>query len=243
MPKANLLVELVFVLGLAASASGQVVPAVNQTAEKSSCSNIVALSGAKVDGSNLTSAQQKALTNMPAIMKMTLENQDYLNAIIAKLEEMSKAQSAPTIGTIVQGPCGVVQNGGSNNTASPNCGPPEPEIKGIEHVPSDPPFDANGHPLTTIKFYLTSMPISHRFYAMCDRPCVADWGSPYPRPPVGNSSDVDRLSSPSDPRVVGWQINTHLEALQYIAVSVVSQDNKPVSIIHITQKIVPPKLQ
>jgi hypothetical protein len=27
-------------------------------------------------------------------------------------------------GPITQGPCGVVQNGGSNNTAAPNCGPP-----------------------------------------------------------------------------------------------------------------------
>jgi hypothetical protein len=85
-------IELALLLGIAAYASGQTTPTVHQTATRSTCANIVALSGAKVDCSHLTPAQQKALDTIPSILKTALENQDYLDAIMRKLEEMSVVQ-------------------------------------------------------------------------------------------------------------------------------------------------------
>jgi hypothetical protein len=81
--------EFALLLGVAASAIGQPAPAVHQTATRSFCSNIVALSGAKVDCSHLTPAQAKALGNIPAVLKTALENQVYLEEILQKLNEIS----------------------------------------------------------------------------------------------------------------------------------------------------------
>ena len=91
MRKIKPILEIVLLLCVAASAYGQTTPTVHQTATQSSCSNIVALSGAKVDCSHLTPAQKKAMENIPDILKLALSNHDYLDAILAKLNEMSKA--------------------------------------------------------------------------------------------------------------------------------------------------------
>jgi hypothetical protein len=82
--------ELALLLGVAAIANGQTTPTVTQTAAQSSCVNIVALSGAKVDCSTLTPAQKKALENIPSILKMALENQEYLDEIMKKLDEIPR---------------------------------------------------------------------------------------------------------------------------------------------------------
>ena len=84
-------IDLALLFGMAVSVAGQTAPTVHQTATRSSCSNIVALSGAKIDCANLTPAQKKALADIPTILKMALSNQDYLDAILAKLNEISKA--------------------------------------------------------------------------------------------------------------------------------------------------------
>src|ERR1700733_9042687 len=86
-------IELVMLFSVAAFAIGQAPPTVHQTATQSSCSNIVALSGAKVDCSNLTPEQRKSLADIPAIMKMALENKNYLDAILAKLNEFKEQPS------------------------------------------------------------------------------------------------------------------------------------------------------
>jgi hypothetical protein len=91
------LIEVTVLLWFAASASSQTAPTIHQIATQSSCSNIVALSGAKVDCSNLTRAQKKALASIPAILKMAIENQNYFDAIMAKLDDISK--TPPTCGS------------------------------------------------------------------------------------------------------------------------------------------------
>src|SRR5664279_3403008 len=93
MRKINLILKLALLIGVATPISGQTVPNVSQNATQSTCSNIVALSGARVNCSNLTPAQKKALADVPSILKMALENQGYLEAILAKLNEMPKDPS------------------------------------------------------------------------------------------------------------------------------------------------------
>jgi hypothetical protein len=95
MAKIRRAIEFSLCLGIACSAWGQSALSANQTAMKSSCSNIVALSGAKVDCSNLTPAQMKALQSIPEILKTALENQGYLDAIMKKLDELASQRSKP----------------------------------------------------------------------------------------------------------------------------------------------------
>jgi hypothetical protein len=90
MRKTILIVEISLLLSVLGATSAQTAPNVNQTATRSSCSNIVALSGAKIDCSKLTPAQKQAIENIPAILKMAVENNDYLNAILTKLNTMSQ---------------------------------------------------------------------------------------------------------------------------------------------------------
>jgi hypothetical protein len=90
MPRIKRAVEFAIFLGLAACSNGQNIPTVHQTATHSSCVNIVALSGAKVDCSNLTPAQKRALESIPAILKAAIEDRSYFDAIIKKLDEMSQ---------------------------------------------------------------------------------------------------------------------------------------------------------
>jgi len=104
-------IELVIITCFAAFAYSQTTPNVHQTATRSSCANIVALSGAKVDCSNLTEAQKKALANIPTILKMALTDRDYFDAIMKKLDEISKAEAAPQ--QIVSAPSGIAIGGGT----------------------------------------------------------------------------------------------------------------------------------
>src|SRR5271170_6313604 len=70
---------------------GQTSTAIKQQAKKSNCSNIVALAGdVKVDCSHLTTAQQRAIANIPAILKLSLTNEEFLKSIIVKLDEALK---------------------------------------------------------------------------------------------------------------------------------------------------------
>jgi hypothetical protein len=130
MRKIKTAIELAVITCVSAFASSQTGPNVHQTATKSSCVNIVALSGAKVDCSNLIPAQKKALAEIPSILKMTFENQNYLDAIMKKLEEMSQAPTQPSAqieqhgeangaigGTLTQGQRSIAQIGGAGNTA------------------------------------------------------------------------------------------------------------------------------
>jgi hypothetical protein len=123
MTKTNLAIELVLFYGFSAIAGGQTAPTVNQTASQSPCANIVALSGAKVDCSNLTPAQKKALESIPAILKATLEDRSYFEAIMKKLNEMSQNTAPPTV--INSAPGGFAVSGGILTSPTVNnFGPP-----------------------------------------------------------------------------------------------------------------------
>jgi hypothetical protein len=123
MRKIATAVESIMIICSVAFVYGQTTSNVHQTATRSTCSNIVALSGAKVDCSNLTPAQKKALENIPSILRMTFENKDYLDAIMKKLDEISKTESLPP--QIVSAPNGIAIGGGTvtnptvNNFAAP----------------------------------------------------------------------------------------------------------------------------
>jgi hypothetical protein len=124
MRTTNLIIETALLLSVVGTASGQAAPNVNQTATRSNCSNIVALSGAKVDCSHLTPEQSKALANIPAILKMAIENQSYLEAIKAKMDEMSAQQTTTVVNA--NAPHGIAIGG--NNYGNPvvnNYGPPK----------------------------------------------------------------------------------------------------------------------
>ena len=110
MGKKMSLIELTMLIGVAVFANGQTAPTIHQSAKQSSCSNIVALSGAKVDCTNLTPAQKKALEHIPAILKMAVENQDYLDAIMKKLDELSQASPQPVVN---YAPGGFATSGGT----------------------------------------------------------------------------------------------------------------------------------
>jgi hypothetical protein len=104
MRRMTLAIESVIIICFASFGRSQTAPQVHQTATWSTCSNIVALSGAKVDCSNLTPAQKKALEGIPSILKMTLENRDYFEAVMRKLDEISKADAAtPSINVTTNG--------------------------------------------------------------------------------------------------------------------------------------------
>lgn len=112
--------EMAMFFAVTALAGGQTAPAVTQTASQSPCANIVALSGARVDCNNLTTAQKKALSDIPAILRMAIENQGYLDAILKKLNEMSEQ---PTTTNTAAG--GFSTSGGTLiNPTVINTGPP-----------------------------------------------------------------------------------------------------------------------
>jgi hypothetical protein len=125
--------KLALLICVAASASGQTAPAVHQTATGSSCSNIVALSGAKVDCSKLTAADRKELDRIQGLLKQILANEnpsvllDKMDQVLAASSKASgPATNNPGIiaAPVKIEPCGILQTGGTNNTASATCIPP-----------------------------------------------------------------------------------------------------------------------
>lgn len=124
MTRLKLKIEIsILTLCFATLAKGQLTPTVNQAASQSPCANIVALSGAKVDCSNLTPAQKKALESIPAILKATLEDRSYFDAIMKKLSELSHNAMPPTVTN--NAPGGFAVSGGTiTNPTVNNFGPP-----------------------------------------------------------------------------------------------------------------------
>jgi hypothetical protein len=118
MKKTKKAIELVAIICVASFVKGQTVPNVHQTATNSSCANIIALSGAKVDCFNLTPAQKKALENIPAILKMSLENQDYLEAIMKRLDEMKLGSTQVNAPVCPNGICPTAPNFGTQTVVN-----------------------------------------------------------------------------------------------------------------------------
>jgi len=78
-----------FAAFLPAVCLGQPQTEVHQDADRSSCSNIVALTGnVNVNCSTLTPAQLRAIQKIPDLVKEILENKTEAQAILAKLDEI-----------------------------------------------------------------------------------------------------------------------------------------------------------
>ena len=231
-------IEVMLLLGVIAPSRGQTAPSVRQTAKQSSCSNIVALAGAKVDCSNLTPAQKKALANIPSILKLAIENEDYLDAILKKLDEMSASQPSVVINSA---PGGFATSGGTLvNPQVNNYGPRIPTLLGREIIEKDsrgvayPATDDKGHPLTNVRFYADSSWDDPRIAVMCDRPCLPYQAVPY-QASVLMSPTFLGGSVPSEPNLVVFLFATikPMSADTYYVLTVSSLDSNPVKILKV----------
>jgi hypothetical protein len=145
---------IVFLLSIVAASNGQTetAPTVSQSAKGSTCANIVALSGAKVNCSNLTPEQKNALANIPSILKMALENQGYLEGILRRLNEMSAPQQ-PVITN--NAPGGFAVSGGTLiNPRVTNLGPPPANLTFREEVLQ--PLQSDGSGVKLLKIHIAT---------------------------------------------------------------------------------------
>jgi hypothetical protein len=142
----------------------------------------------------------------------------------------STANPGVNTAPVQQGPCSVFQNGGSNNSASTNCGPPDPRIEHFEVVPTDPISGANGNPRTAFRFTLSAPLGDQKFIAVCSRPCTAKSAIPSPPPSVILSGDSSTGGWADHPTQVAWVINIPMHADQFWIFTVESNDKMPVSI-------------
>ncbi len=204
MAKLNTKIRVLIIALLPGLLYGQAKPtSIDQKSEKSLCANIVALTGnVTLNCSNLSSltpAQKKALADIPSILKMALENQDYLDAIMAKLNAMSQ----PT--TINNAPGGFAVSGGTViNPQVTNLGPPPAQIEvgPSRPLPVIPPYTpgaaddpaseqkrrawidsmgferfspdylATANPGLTVEFHVSEPVADPEFRAVCDQLCV-----------------------------------------------------------------------
>jgi hypothetical protein len=149
---------------------------------------------------------------------------------ITQKGDNNKVNLGTVIGDVKVGPCGVIQNGGSNNTASPNCGPPDPKIEHFEIVPVVPSSGVDGKPMTAFRFTFSAPLNDQKFIAICSRPCTARNAIASPPPNAGMSSDFTTGGLIGFPTWVAWIINIPIHADQYWVFTVESNDKEPVSI-------------
>jgi hypothetical protein len=142
----------------------------------------------------------------------------------------NSANPGTATGPVHVEPCGVFQNGGANNAASTNCGPPEPKIEHFEIVPAIPSNAGDGKPLTAFRFTLSAPLTDQKFIAICSRPCTAKNAVASPHPSMVLSSDFGTGQLPGSPEAVAWMINIPMHVDQFWIFTVESNDQLPVSI-------------
>jgi hypothetical protein len=229
MKKTRIAIELAMLICIAAFASGQATPTVHQTAARSSCSNIVALSGAKVDCSNLTPAQKKALESIPAIMKMAIENQDYLETIMKRLAEMPAGQ--PVINSA---PGGFAISGGTLvNPQVTNLGPPPVTVRWIFDPNHQPAPSSSGHPLATVIFWTDRNDEMGQFAVTCDRPCLADSMCVLLGHSPGLAAHIEPDETAENENIATFFFLSPFPANFRCNLTVESQDDKPVKILKV----------
>jgi hypothetical protein len=224
---------------LCSNASGQ-PSTVQQRAEKSNCANIVALTGnVNLNCSNLTSAQKKAISNIPAILQMALENKDYLEYIKNKLDEISKNTlgPGPVIGSISQGSGSALsfnQQGGV--TAGVYMATPDPQIS-FTVDDSTPQLDAT-HPRQCIKISIDRLMDSPQFAVICDHACKAVGAGVIS--PSGGAFGGDRFGSilghPDVAAFIVGQPNPMPSNVKFAA-CMESEDNMPLKILDVKKLI------
>ena len=112
--------------GLCVNTYGQ-APSVSQGANRTSCSNIIALAGnVDVNCSSLTPAQRKVLAQIPGMLNKILANQNP-DALMAKLDEILNAETRRSLAT-ASAPNGIAITGGTVTNPTVNNGPPDPHI-------------------------------------------------------------------------------------------------------------------
>jgi hypothetical protein len=197
MKTLNRRAAVVFIACISAISGGQTPPSVQQKAERSICANIVALTGdVKLNCSNLTEEQKKALKDIPAILKMAVSNQAYLAEILAKMEEMNRPQPAVTNNIA---PGGFATSGGTLiNPSVNNFGPPSAHLTFTEEVVQPLPPDGKG--FKEIKIHIhTDRPIPGALIGivLSDPMDVSKeyWDGHNPSQEGSGSSQVDRKGS------------------------------------------------
>lgn len=103
--------EIPFLVAANLSIYGQATrtPSVQQKSERSICANVVALVGdVKLNCSNLTDAQKKAIALIPSLLKETMNNQSFLEDIKKRLDDISQQ---PTVTN--NAPGGFATSGGT----------------------------------------------------------------------------------------------------------------------------------
>jgi hypothetical protein len=203
MARLNARVSVLLIACVSGFMFGQAKPTfVQQKSEKSVCANIVALTGnVDINCSNLsvlTPAQKKGLADIPAILKMALTNQNYLDAILEKMNAMAQPV------TVNNAPGGFAVSGGTViNPQVTNLGPPPAQIevgpsRPLLAIPrptvatSDPSWDqqrrawidslglerfssdssAVVNPGLTVEFHVSEPVPDPDFRALCDQLCV-----------------------------------------------------------------------
>jgi hypothetical protein len=222
----------------AASTFGQGAPTLQQHADRSRCSNIVALAGnVNLNCSSLTPAQKKILDSIPALLNKILSNQLNSDAIMQKLDEILKAQTAPA--TVNSCPNGICISGGSvEHPEVNNFGEKQPSIVDFEPVTSSSPavelpdFGVVGHPVTSFKFYITTPWNAPQFLAICDRPCHAYDVRRAKPSGVMMLPNFRSGSLPGEPNYALFVVDIRpFQTYTYYLFSVVSDDTEPAKIL------------
>jgi hypothetical protein len=166
---------VIFLCGIANSQS---TPSIQQKSERSMCANVIALIGdVKMNCSDLTEEQKKALKDIPAILKMAVTNQNYLADIKAKLDSMSMQQ--PTVTNNC--PNGICISGGQvdHPTVNNNLSESLPHLLGFQLIDSSDPkyhLPVEQHKETvTFRLYTDTSWSDPQFLVVCDRPCYANY--------------------------------------------------------------------
>jgi len=222
----------------AQSAHGQTIV---QHSHESVCSNIVALTGdVKLNCSNLTPAQKKAIEQIPAVLKMALTNQEYLAAIEAKLDEVSK----PGPAVVVQsgGVASVGQMGGVTAGTVNYAGAKVPNFLGTEMVDKNGRGNAlrakddKGHPITYARFYADTEWTDPKILVGCDRPCMPAVAEPWTWS-ILFSGLFDGFIASAHPEMAIFEFTGQLHPMAantYYLVGVASLDDDPVKILTVS---------
>ncbi len=187
------------------------------------------LGDVKIDCSNLTDQQKKDIQEIPGILKVALTNQEYLKEIKLRLDQLSYGSSV-----VVQS---VGQQGGITAQTVNVTGSAIPNFAGIEKVDKDgnghdlPDKDESGYPITYARFYADSSWDAPEIAAICDRPCMSSKAGFFTYN-IEFSGSFNTYTF-TNPNVAGFELTGVLHPMlanTYYLVSVVSKDDKPVTI-------------
>jgi hypothetical protein len=244
---AKLMVLIAISLEAHAQDKSKPLPSVDQRAERSNCTNIVALTGnVNINCSYLTPDQKKAISNIPSILKMALENKNYLEAILQKFDEMSKI--TPTV--VNYAPGGFATSGGYIDHPTINTfRPPLPPIDVSEPIygkaqpiysqpmvrpgqmPAPPQQVGMSHPTASVKITLNGIFQNPQFVADCNVPCALTMQS-FLGPGTSSSSDSRDFSpiATGDHMSAGAAINRQMFIGEKIQLDFESLDDRPLEI-------------